>query len=183
VFGTWKQIPVAGSTDGTRISVAQLGCSTGYNSSCDPGGNGSIDYADGAGYASSAGNSDTVDGYHATNILNAVFHDASWAMVDDYIALPTGLVWYGVFTPRATQAAITEVWCWSDDPNSIVQLRRSDGNDMVTGNLACGTTASSKDSSYLNSYAVIPVGYTVGMWQVSGAAKQIRMGIKYTTAY
>jgi hypothetical protein len=102
-------------------------------------------------------------------------------MVDDYLALPTGVVWYGVFTPRATQATITEVWCWSDDVNSVVQLRRSDGGDMINGNIGCGTTA--VISTNLNGYATIPVGYSVGMWEVSGAAKQIRMGIKYTVAY
>ena len=113
-------------------------------------------------------------------MANALVHDASFTWVDPYVALPTGVVMYGVFTPRAAQATITSVWCWSDTTDAVIQLRRSDGGDMISGNLACN---GGQSTTAINGYGALPVNYTVGVWQVSGTAKQIRVGLTYTTAY
>lgn len=107
-------------------------------------------------------------------------HEASWAWQDNYLALPTGTsyIQWGVFTPRLATATITEVWCKADTSDAVIQLRRSDGNDMVTSNLACG--ASGNNSTTINSYGAISVGQNVGMYAVSGTAKSIQVGIKFT---
>ena len=239
----WANVTGRGSGDGTRLTANQLGCAGSYNTSCDPGGNGYIDYADGAGYATTAGsapanggNADTTDGLHVhagtnneankivrtdangyintgyinTNIgvdggsptrffydngdnyirktsldtaSKAVFNartlDASWMWQDDYLALPTSTLQWGVFTPRAANAYIQSVVCWADTGDAVIQLRRNDGGDMINGNLACNGSASTN----LNGYRDIPVGYYVGMWAVSGSAKSIRAAITYTVAY
>lgn len=225
------------SGDGTRITANQLGCGSYYNDSCDPGGNGAIDYADSAGYAVNTGNADTVDSLHvhaganteankivrtdsngylptgwistisgdagtgaiarvyasadsyiryytldnfSKQVFNARQLDASWTWIDDYVSLPTGVVQWGVFTPRAASATIASVVCWADTSDAVIQLRRSgDNGDMINGNLACNGTASTN----LNGYASIPIGYYVGMWAVSGTAKRINVAISYTTGY
>ncbi|HWR35735.1 MAG TPA: hypothetical protein VN622_07695 [Clostridia bacterium] len=99
--------------------------------------------------------------------------------MDDYIALPTGVVQWGVFTPRAANATITSVTCWADTGDAVIHLRRNDGGDMLNAPLACNGTA----GTGLNSYASIPVGYFVGMWATAGTAKRINAAITYRTAY
>ena len=111
--------------------------------------------------------------------MNAVSHHASFALDDPYLALPVRVT-YGVFQPRAAAATITEVWCWSDG-DAIINLRRSDGGDMINGHLTCGGGTASTN---LNGYNSIPVNYAVGLNVVSNSSsKSIRVGFKYTTAY
>jgi hypothetical protein len=91
-------------------------------------------------------------------------------------------VQFGIFGVRAAQVVITSVQCWSDTGDAVIQLRRSDGGDFVNGNAACNGTYYS--SAYLtNGYQIIPVGYQVGMYEVSGTAKRINVVITYTTQY
>jgi hypothetical protein len=90
---------------------------------------------------------------------------------------------YGVFTPRAAAATITSVVCYSDTTDAVLQLRRNDGGDIISGNLACNNTGTAKTTPDFTGYAAVPLGYYIGMYAVSGTAKQIRVGITYTTAY
>lgn len=218
------------------VRAYEVGCGNSYNEkSCDQGGNGYIDYTDSAGYATSAGNSDTVDSLHVSGgrnnsgnqlartdgngyanfsyinsdtgqedgtvthfltiqnsdgfyrkagldwsskkIFNARTLDASWAWQDDYLALPLNTLQWGVFTPRAAQATITEIWCASDTNDATLVLRRNDGNDMNSAVTCNGSTVG------VNGYGVIPVGYYVGMFLSGGTAKSVRVAIKYTVAY
>ena len=163
-----------GNVSGRPTALSQFTNDSGFQTS-----SGSVNYANSAGSATSAGNANTVGGYGPAQIANAYTHDASWTWQDDYLALPTGTIQWGVFTPRAVTATVQSVVCWADTGDAVLQLRRNDGGDMINGALACNGTATTN----LNGYNYLPVGYFIGMWEVSGTAKRINVGITYTTAY
>jgi hypothetical protein len=127
------------------------------------------------------GNAGTVGTYTAAKVPNAYTHDASWTWIDNYIALPTGTsyIQWGVFTPQAAAATVTSVVCWSSTNAAVIQLRNSNGSDFITSNLTCNGTA----TTTLTANAAIALGQYVGMYEVSGTATWISVGIKFTTSY
>jgi hypothetical protein len=134
------------------------------------------------GFQTSVGNVATVGTYTPAKIANAYAHDASWTWQDNNNALPLTLtaIQQGVFAAKAAQATITSVTCWADTNDAVMQLRRSDGSDMISGNITC-TVAGASSSSLVN--AVVSTGQYVGMYLVSGTAKRVNVVVNYTTAY
>jgi hypothetical protein len=134
--------------------------------------------------ATNASNASTVGGYAPSKILNAVASlDASWTWQDNYVALPVGVVQWGVFGARSTAATITSVQCFSDVASVQIQLRNSDGSDFVNGNATCNGTLYGT-SNLNNGHQVIPAGGYVGMWLTNSVgATRVNVIITYTTAY
>jgi hypothetical protein len=135
-----------------------------------------------------SGDAGTLDTYHASNIANAYTHDASWTWQDNYIALPTGTsyIQWGVFAPRASNVTITEVACWADTSDAVLQLRNSvNSGDMISGNLTCGSAAYTNTTTLGKTLSsnTISVDQTAGMYLVSGTAKRVSVAIKFTRAY